>query len=110
MTLFKLNESKEMELAPGIRARIINSENMSVAHVTLDSGVVMPEHRHPNEQIVNVIQGELELTVAGEPRVLKPGLVEVLPPDMPHAARALTDCRVIDIFYPVRADWLAKMG
>lgn len=107
MALFKLDEIREKELAPGVMARIINSDFMSIAHVTIASGSKMPEHHHPNEQVVNVIEGELELTVKGEPRVLKPGMAEVLPPNMPHAARALTDCRVIDVFHPVRADWLA---
>lgn len=108
MTLFKLDDSKAVELAPGIRARIVHSENLSIAHVSLESGAAMPEHHHPNEQIVNVIEGEMELTVNGEPRVLAPGMVEVLPQNMPHAARALTKCRVIDVFHPVRADWLRE--
>jgi len=110
MTFVELNNLKEYELAKGIRARIINTKSMSISYVTLNSGVEMPEHKHVNEQVVNVIEGELELSVDGEPRVLKPGVVEVLPSNVPHGARALTDCRVIDVFHPVREDWPAKMG
>jgi quercetin dioxygenase-like cupin family protein len=109
MTFVDLNNLKEYELAKGVRARIINCESMSISYVTLDAGVDMPEHKHVNEQVVNVIEGELELTVNGEPRVLKPGVVEVLPPNVPHGAKALTDCRVIDVFHPVREDWVAMM-
>lgn len=109
MTFVNLNNLKEFELAEGVRARIINCESMSISYVTLDTGVNMPEHKHINEQVVNVIEGELELTVNGEPRMLKPGVVEVLPPNIPHGAKALSDCRVIDVFHPVREDWVAMM-
>ena len=110
MTFLKLNDLKELELAKGVRARVVNCDSMSVAHVTLNAGAVLPEHRHINEQVVNVIEGELELIVDGKSRILRPGVVEVLPPNIPHSGRALTVCRVIDVFHPVRADWLAKMG
>jgi quercetin dioxygenase-like cupin family protein len=82
---------------------------MSISYVDLDAGAAMPEHEHVNEQVVNVIEGELELIVNGEPRVLKAGVVEVLPPNVPHGAKAITDCRVIDVFQPVREDWVAMM-
>jgi quercetin dioxygenase-like cupin family protein len=110
MTLLNLDEIHEYELAPGIRARIINTESMSVSYVNLDAGADMPEHSHINEQIVSLIEGRMELTVDGKSRVLEPGMVEVLRSNVPHAARALTDCRVIDVFCPVRADWAEKMG
>ena len=110
MPLLNLDNLKEHELARGIRARIINTDSMSVSYVTLDAGADMPEHHHINEQIVNVIEGELELTVNGESRILKRGMVEVLPSNTPHSARPLTDCFVIDIFSPPRADWIAKFG
>ncbi len=108
MTLINLDDLKELELAPGIRARIINCESMSISYVSLDTGAVLLEHSHPNEQVVNVIEGELELTVEGKPQVLKAGVVEVLPPNVPHSGRAITDCKVIDVFHPVREDWLNK--
>jgi len=109
MAFVDLDNLKEYELAKGVKARIINCDSMSVSYVTLESGVDMPEHNHVNEQVVNVIEGELELTVDGKPRVLKPGVVEVLPSNVPHSAKALTECRVIDVFHPARQDWIAMM-
>jgi quercetin dioxygenase-like cupin family protein len=52
-----------------------------------------------------VSEGEFELTVDGETEVLRPGVVAVIPSDAEHSGRALTDCRVIDIFHPVREDY-----
>jgi quercetin dioxygenase-like cupin family protein len=109
MPLTDLEKTKELTLAPGIRARVVNTGNMSVAHVVLDEGAMLPQHTHPNEQIVNVIDGELELIVAGEMHLLTLGRVMVLPPMVPHSGRATTKCYVIDVFHPVRDDFVRAM-
>jgi len=108
--LTDLDTVRELILAPGIRARVVNTGNMSVAHVTLDEGAVLPEHAHHNEQVVNVLEGELELTVAGETHVLARGRVLVLPPMVPHGGRAVSACYVIDVFHPTREDFARAMS
>lgn len=100
-----LDKLNELQLAAGIAARVVTAESMSVAFVQIAAGSLLPEHHHPNEQVVCVIEGELELTVDGEPHILVPGRVMVLPPNLPHSGRAITDCRVIDVFHPVREDF-----
>ena len=107
MPLVNLENLEELALADSIRARVINTGNVSVAHVNLDAGAVLQEHSHHHEQIVNVVDGELELTVGGEAIILKRGLSMVLPPMVPHSGRALTDVLVLDIFHPVREDFVA---
>ena len=104
MTYWELNNLKEITLAEGIRARVIAGENITITHVTLDKGAILPEHKHPQEQIVNVIEGELELTVEGQEYVLTRGRVFTLAPNQPHSGRALTEVYVIDVFQPNRAD------
>lgn len=52
-----------------------------------------------------VIEGQLEMTLAGETRVVEAGMAAVIPGDVPHAGRALTACRAIDVFYPARDDY-----
>ena len=59
----------------------------------------------PGYEVVNVLEGVLELTVNGEVSRLEPGDVFVIPPDAPHSGRALTACRVLDVFAPVREDY-----
>jgi len=110
MTLVNLEDLKELTLAPGIRARVVNTGNVSIAHVVLDEGSVLPEHTHHHEQTVNVVDGELELTVKGEKIILTPGRAMVLPPMIPHSGRAVKKCYVIDIFHPVREDFVAMAG
>jgi quercetin dioxygenase-like cupin family protein len=105
MSLVILEDLRELQLAEGIRARAVTGESMTVAHVNLDKGAVLAEHAHPNEQIVNVIDGELELTVEGEKHRLVKGKVLVLPPNVPHSGRAISDVYVVDVFHPVREDF-----
>ncbi|HYE88204.1 MAG TPA: cupin domain-containing protein, partial [Vicinamibacterales bacterium] len=61
--------------------------------------------QHPHEQIVSVLSGELELVVAGEPHQLRPGVVFVIPPGVPHSGGSRTGARVLDTFAPTRDDY-----
>jgi quercetin dioxygenase-like cupin family protein len=105
MPLVKLDTVRIREIFPGLRARVVHSERTSQSWVDVDEGAAFPEHRHPHEQVVNVLEGTLELTVAGETHTLGAGDVFIIPPDTPHAGRARTQCRVLDIFAPVRDDY-----
>lgn len=104
MRMVELDELEDIELAEGIRARLVNAASMTVMHAKIEKGAVLPEHSHLHEQVVNVIEGELELTVAGKKFILVPGKVMVLPPHIVHSGRGITECRVIDVFHPIRED------
>jgi len=105
MGFVKLDDLNELELAPGITARVVTADCVTVAHVSIAAGSLLPEHSHHHEQVVNVIDGELELTVEGTPHSLTPGKVMVLAPNVPHSGRAVSDCKVVDVFHPVREDF-----
>jgi len=105
MGLVKLNDLPELQLAEGILAHAVNTQTVTVLHAKLAAGAILPEHAHYNEQVVNVIAGELELTVEGETHNLVPGKVMVLPPNVPHSGRVISDCLVIDVFHPAREDF-----
>jgi quercetin dioxygenase-like cupin family protein len=105
MTFLTLKEIEEKEIVPGYRAKFVHSENMTLAYWDVDPGAALPEHSHPHEQIANVLEGRFELTVDGEPRVLEPGMVAVIPGGVPHSGKALTPCRLLDAFYPLREDY-----
>ena len=101
-----LKNIKEKEIVPGYRAQFIHSENLTLAYWDVDPGAELPEHSHPHEQIANVLEGKFELTVGGEKRVLEPGMVAVIPSQVPHGGKAITACRLLDVFHPVREDYL----
>ena len=105
MPYISLEEVEVKEPVPGLRGRFIHGDSMTVAHWEIAEGATLPEHSHVHEQVVNVVEGRLEMTAAGETRVLDAGTVLVIPSNVPHSARAVTACRVIDVFQPVREDY-----
>jgi quercetin dioxygenase-like cupin family protein len=105
MPLIELNDVPVRQIFPGLRARIIHSDRVSHSWVDVDAGATFPEHQHPHEQIVSVLEGELELVVEGVTHRLTPGRVFVIPPDARHSGRGVTACRVLDAFAPVREDY-----
>ena len=105
MTFLSLKDIEEKEIVPGYRAKFVHSENMTLAYWDVDPGAALPEHSHPHEQIANVLEGRFELTVDGEPRVLEPGMVAVIPGGVSHSGVALTPCRLLDVFHPAREDY-----
>ena len=99
-----IKELPVKELYPGFDARLIHTDGLTVAHVEIAAGSVLPEHHHPQQQITTVIHGELEMTVGGQTVSCKAGTCVSIPSNIPHAAHALTDCYVIDVFQPARED------
>ncbi len=100
-----VSDIPEKEIVKGFFGRMIHAESVTVAHFFIEKGSVLPEHQHVHEQVTNVLEGELELTVGGETHVCRAGEVAVIPSHVPHSGRALTDCRVLDVFQPVREDY-----
>ena len=105
MTFFHhLDDLAELKPVQGFTGKLIHSENMTVVNWSIESGSAFPEHSHPHEQVSMMLEGEFELTVAGEIKVLQAGLIAIVPSNVPHGGRALSDCRLLDIFHPVRED------
>jgi quercetin dioxygenase-like cupin family protein len=101
----KLSDHAPREPVPGFRVRFVHSEHMTQAYWDIDAGAALPEHGHVHEQVTQVIEGVFELTVEGETTQLEPGLVAVIPSGARHSGRAVTACRIIDAFSPVREDY-----
>jgi len=97
-----------VERLPGWHGRWFHSESMTFAHYDFASGSSIHEHFHPEEEVYEVIEGELELTIDGVARVTGPGLVAIVPRNVRHSVKALTDGRVIIVDYPRRRDFADK--
>ena len=105
MAFVDIKQIPAKETFPGFKGRFFHTDSMTIAHWNIDGGASAPLHTHVHEQTVSVITGQLELTLNGETRVLGPGQGAAIPSMIPHAARAVTDCYVIDTFSPVREDY-----
>jgi quercetin dioxygenase-like cupin family protein len=105
MAFVQIEDLPSKEIVKGYRARTIHTGTMTLVYWTVEAGHSIPEHSHPHEQVAHVLSGEFELTVDGETKVLKPGLVAVISTGVKHGGRAVTDCRLLDVFHPERDDY-----
>jgi quercetin dioxygenase-like cupin family protein len=94
-----------VERLPGWRGRYFHSQNMTFAHYEFTGGASIHEHFHPQEEVYEVIEGELELTIDGLTQVAKPGLVAIVPGNARHSVKALSDGRAIIVDYPLRREF-----
>lgn len=96
---------EQREIFPKCHVRFVHSDNMTLSYWNLEEGAELPAHSHPHEQVSNVIEGRMELTVGGDTKLVLGGSVVIIPPNTPHSAKAREACYVIDVFYPVREDY-----
>ncbi len=90
---------------PGWYGRYFHSQNMTFAHYEYKRGSSIHEHFHPEEEVYEVIEGEIEVTIDGVAQIARPGLVAIVPPNVHHSVTALTDGKLIVIDYPPRRDF-----
>jgi quercetin dioxygenase-like cupin family protein len=99
---FDISQLKVIERLPGWRGRYFDSASMTFAHYEFDAGASIHEHFHPQEEVYEVIEGELELTISGVTQRLASGYVGIVPPNAPHSIKAISSGKVIVIDYPLR--------
>jgi quercetin dioxygenase-like cupin family protein len=102
------DEMEKEVLSPTIARKIITGEKAMVSQVFLAKGAVVPEHHHESEQITYILEGALEFHLEGRQIVVYAGQVLRIPSNVPHKAVALEDTLDLDIFSPIRRDWLSK--
>jgi len=94
-----------IERLPGWFGRYFHSPSMTFAHYDFRRGSSIHEHFHPQEEVWNVIEGELEVTIDSVANIARPGLVAIVPGNVRHSVKALTDGRAIIVDYPLRRDF-----
>ena len=94
------------ELTPSIGRQLVHTSTMTVARIHLRAGAVVPRHEHSHEQVATVLDGSLRFVVGDEEHVLSAGESMIVPGGVPHEVEALADSLVLDVFSPVRDDWV----
>lgn len=107
MPFLDTNDLPVIERLPGWHGRFFHSQHMTFAHYDFIRGSSIHEHFHPEEEIYEVIEGELEITVDGEVQIVRAGLVAIVPPNARHSVKALSDGKVIIVDYLARRDFVA---
>ncbi|MEX0361869.1 MAG: cupin domain-containing protein [Allomuricauda sp.] len=93
------------EIMPGYHGKMVHGETLTWAFWEVEKDAVVPEHHHVHEQIMHVLEGEFEFTLDGKTQTYLPGDVVVIPSNTPHGGRALTPCKLMDVFSPAREEY-----
>ena len=89
-----------------ISRKIVAGDREMLAQTYLKRGALVPMHTHESEQMTYVLQGALRFLVEGEEIIVREGEVLHIPSGTPHQTEALEDTFELDVFSPIRADWL----
>lgn len=100
-------ESSHYTIFPGVDIFTMAGEKVMLSYVELEPHAVVEKHSHPHEQLGVLIEGELKFTIGNEQQLLRPGDMWRIPGGVEHHVEAGDDpARAIDIFHPVREDYL----
>lgn len=89
-----------------IGRRYLTGDRVTVARFELKRGGVVPRHAHENEQVSCVLSGALTFVFDGREVVVGAGEVMQIPGGIAHEVTVLEDTVVLDVFSPVRQDWI----
>lgn len=92
-------------LITGIAGHYVHGSNMTLGLVEMKAGTGIPAHQHVHEQITYILEGEIEMVIGGVDYILKPGMYHVIPSNTVHSGIAKVDCKLIDVFAPVREEY-----
>ena len=98
------------QLNPSMLRRMVHGDRILVADMQLKDGFVVPLHQHDNEQVTMVKSGVIRFRLGAERTQIidvHPGEVLVIPSSVPHEAEMIGDVEEMDIFTPLREDWLS---
>jgi quercetin dioxygenase-like cupin family protein len=96
---------KVVERLPGWKGRFFHTATMTFADYECTAGSTIHEHFHPEEEVYEVIAGELEMLVDDVVQIVRPGIVAIVASNTRHSVRALTDGRVIIVDHPARPEF-----
>ena len=106
LSLYKWSEIPEEQVNDKLSRKIVSGKRVMLTQIFIKKDCVVPPHKHESEQMTYVVEGLLELTLPdGKVRVGKDQVL-VIPSNIEHSALALEDTLDVDIFSPIREDWL----
>lgn len=91
-----------------ISRKFVTGDREMIAQLYLKRGALVPLHKHESEQMTYILQGALKFLVNGEEVIVREGEVLHIPSWVEHQAEALEDTFELDVFSPIRQDWLDR--
>jgi quercetin dioxygenase-like cupin family protein len=107
MPFFDLSQQPTHAIFPGVTITTAWGEAVMLSFVRFErADALVPEHRHPHEQMGVGLEGEFELVIDGEARIIRPGDCYWIPGNVLHSARSVGGpARALDVFSPIREDY-----
>jgi len=109
MNVIKAGEGKKLYVFKEIKSEIIFSGGrMMFLLVDMKPGQIVPEHKHPHEQMGICLKGKAEFTSGGNKILVKAGMFYWIKPNEPHSVKVVEESTFLDVFSPPREDYLEK--
>jgi quercetin dioxygenase-like cupin family protein len=106
ITIHRWDQIQHEQLGPKIARRAVHADRMTIARIYVKKGGVVPTHQHEHEQVSYVLEGRLLFDFGDREEIVSGGEMMQIPSQQPHRVEALEDSVALDIFQPVRDDWL----
>ncbi len=88
------------------RKTLVYGKNTLMTEFRLEKGRVLPSHRHPQEQTGYLVRGHIILSIDGKKYDMLPGDSWSIPGNAEHGAEILDDSVALEVFSPVREDYI----
>jgi quercetin dioxygenase-like cupin family protein len=106
ISLHRWDEIALEKVTEMISRKIVSGDREMLAQIYLKRGALVPMHAHESEQMTYILQGALRFLVDGEEIIVREGEVLHIPSRLPHQSEALEDTLELDVFSPIRSEWL----
>jgi quercetin dioxygenase-like cupin family protein len=104
---FKEEETEWEVVGEGVQRQIVGfDDRVMMVNVKFDKGAIGPLHNHHHTQVTHIAQGKFEVTIEDETRILKKGDSFYIPSDKIHGVVCLEEGMLIDVFSPIREDFM----
>jgi len=108
MEHYTWDEMEKEVMNDKLARRFVTGEKAMLAQIFLKKGALVPTHQHESEQITYIVEGALLFRLEGKEVTVSKGQVLLIPSNVPHSAEALEDTLDVDVFSPIRQDWIDK--
>ncbi len=107
--IYQSNEDGYREMVPGIRMKTVcYGANTHMIHLKLDAGSVLPLHSHPHEQTGMLLSGRVTFMAEDQEYDTRPGDSWCFPGGQPHGVQVIEDSVIVEVFSPLREEYLPQ--
>ena len=105
---FEEKDSAVVQMAPGLSRKILaHGGSLMIVKIKIEKGVSTPTHQHIHEQTTYILKGKIEFTIEGEKFICQAGDSLYVASNLMHGVTCLEEGELLDIFTPMREEFLA---